>query len=434
MDIGGQLRLTSLVTIFILCPFTSCINQKFTQRLNEAEQQVRRNQGILQSSKNLPTKQLSWSSALQQLNAQNLSLIQAQSSLEQLKVSRRKFAINQFNPRISAISSLSTALGDIGDFGSNNSGIRLLGSISIPNPLSVYARRYALELQYYMRSIDLALLERRLQVSLYTHFLQQDIINNEKAELNQDDQLHILTPSELAQNKRSAHKKKRTTSNSTTSLRLQLNRLLNTPGHNWEPLPQTLPDLNYTHELSALKFSNGYGQLAIQQAAGQLESAFAGVARLKINKFPSFSTGVSIPTLYNSQSADDNFDFEETRLFASISKTINLNGSDAKNIKRAQERASFIQHSLIQRLESEQYKLSKLIQNYQDLITEQALIQEELTALKRSLPSPNSKKIISYLQTVDQLKARATQNKIARKQLELQFWVWDERKWPALKL
>ncbi len=403
-----------------------CVQNRFNERLGEAEVSVLNQRRELEDSVDSPGKKLDWKTACKLLDEQNLTLRRARSSQEDLVKRRKRFAIEQLNPRLGATANLSSALGNFASLGPQDYGIRLLANFSIPNPFSIYAKRYSLELQYYMNTLAVCELERRLQASLYGYFLKYQSDFDEPELLVQSAQmptdLRGIYEKALTEERKASGKK-----NSERYFRLAMNQLLNTPGENWQPDVSTLPKVSYENKLDRLDPENGYGRLALKQAAGQVEVSLASLWQIKMDKLPNFSTGVSVPTLYDSRFDENGFEADETRLFGSMNKSFDLTQRDAERAVNAEERADIVQENIRMRLEREIYQLKEAKQNYRALMKEKDQLVKLSHWMKNNRPPEGSSEVLlKRVNDMMSLNSELKQNELRLRQLDLEFWVWDE--------
>ena len=387
-------------------------------------QQGFENSGVLGSE----SRPLNWTGAVALIEENNISYQQAQTRLAQLEEDRKKFYWQQLSPRLFAVANLSTALGEISNLSNDNYGVRLFGSISVPEPLGLYARRYALELNYYQASLDFELLKRRLHSNLYASFRTQEQIERGEKEIR-DIKLPTSVEELLASRSTKANAESTLKSQQERS-QLALNNILNTPGQAWRPVTKSAPSISYRNRLDQVTTQNGYGRLALKQAAGQLESSLARLWRLKFNRLPSFSTGVSLPTLYDSR-IDTDPEIGDIRLFGSMNKSFDLSGRQARSARVAEERVKLLRSQLTQRLERENYNLQRVKSNYAELIRKEQKLKQQISREKATLPPSQPELILKHVSNIKNLLTQLENNQLAQAKLDLEFWVWDDNYWDS---
>lgn len=418
-----------LVLLIAGCP--GCVESRFGQRVADAERKVYLERDALEESAQKKGRRLDWKTACKLLDAGNPTLRQARNTHAQIERDRKRFAIDQFSPRIAALANLSSALGSLSELKDDNYGIRLYGTFIIPNPLASYARRYSLELQYYQSALSAHEMERRLQANLYGRFLMYAHATETTSTLEPQTATNAswfgLLEKEIAETRSSVNERDKL-----RNLRIVLNQLLNTPGENWIPDAGTLPDISYEGKLARLDPKRGYGLLAVKQAAGQIEASLANLWRVKMDKLPSFSIGISIPTLYDSRLDEDGFNVQETRLFGSLNKSYDFTGSRRESATRAEERARYVQENLRLRLEREIYQLDRAKENYKLLVRERDAMQKSLRWMRRNPPPGSSSEVLmKRLRDELSMRSRLGRNELQRKQMDLEFWIWDESYWTS---
>jgi hypothetical protein len=309
--------------------------------------------------------------------------------------------------------------------------VRLLGTVQIPDPFSLYARRYGLELEYYQTKLDYETLLRRSYADLYETFLTQAEIDRENRRLAENDvvaQQFNLSRQSLAtlldENDRAevqANRRERT-------LQRRITRLLNSPKRNFRLLPETLPELNYKDRYQELSFRDGFGRLALKQTAGEIESARAQLWRVKVNRYPSINVNVSLPTIYDSQAPNDP-EFDDIRLFSGANKSFDFTGREERSVRSAEERAKYIRDRIQIELATEAESFDQLKFQYSSYLENEARIQEQLAWFEKHPPQSSASLITSRIQEVDKLEEELTRIQSYRRRLELEFWVWDEAYW-----
>lgn len=151
-----------------------------------------------------------------------------------------------------------------------------------------------------------------------------------------------------------------------------------------------------------------------------------------MEKLPSFSTGISVPTLYDTVTDQDSLDGRDLRLFGSLNESFDFTGQETESTKRAEERARFVQESLRSRMEQEIHSLDRAKRNYEALCSERDLLQRSLRWIRdEPPPGSNSKVLFKRLEEERGLVDRLKRNEQQRRQYDLEFWVWDETYWKS---
>ena len=424
-SLEGLPAIVALLALTVLV--SACVNRRFDRRLSQAEQQVENDRSALENTVDSATRRLNWEGACRLMDEKNQRLRLGREQLADLERQRKRFALDQISPRLSAVANLSSALGSLAQLDNRDYGIRLFGSFNIPNPITVYARRYSLELQYYQSALSLYELERRLKATLYGQFLRYGALEQIETGKPERGNLTGIWERAFSRERDELNEQRRM-----RSMRLYLNQTLNTPGENWAPDVSSLPKISYANELSRLKPEKGYGRLALKQAAGQVEASLANLWRLKLERLPSFSTGVSVPTLYDSGLDENGFEADEVRLFGSLNESFDLSGREAESARQAEQRAILVQESLRSRLESEIYILDEAKQNYRNLLSERDKMLKLLRWMEKNPPPGGGPKVVlKRINEASALRVRLKQNELQRRQLDLEFWIWDEEYWKS---
>lgn len=425
------LRRSSLLLVLIVpVLLNGCVKSRLTRKLDESLHEIEKLQESATASVTDSAEQaITWDQAVKLMTENNLGYQQARNRLDDLEEDRRQFYWQQLSPRLLGIASLSSALGDISNLSDNAAGVRLFGSIAIPEPVGLYARRYSLELQYYQASLDLELLKRRLHASLYGSFLTQRTLNLEE-ESRKQVQAPITLDELLAGNQNTSDSAQALAQQQKRSLQLNLNNLLQTPGQVWMPLPATMPQRSYRDRLAQVTVENGYGRLALKQAAGQLESSLALLWQLKHSRLPILSSGVALPTLYDT-TAENSPEFGDIRLFGSMNQSFDLTRRDARSARNAERRVELLKNQLGQRLEREAFNLLRAKNRYQDLIKQEETLHRQLSRLRKNPPPAQPKLILDYFSELSRIRAQLHNNHLTQGQFDMEFWIWDEHYWDS---
>ncbi len=368
---------------------------------------------------------LTWREALVLVDDRNLSLKRSRFRLKELLGEREHFVWRQLNPRLIAYANFNAVLGDLSALSSNGFGASLLGSVNVPDPMGFYARRYALELQYYQALLDQAQLDRTVKASLYDLFLvQRDLDGSSKEEVvyHQADYKKLFG-SEIRRIKSEAR-----LLNRRENLRLKINKLLDSPGANYVLKHTSVPRISYASRMSRLDSAKGYGRLAIYQMAGQLEVANARLWQVKYAQLPRVSTGVSLPQLYNKGGGED-FQFEDVGLFTSLSRSIEFTGRRKRQKKKVEQQVEYIRHTMKSRIEQEMVRFDQSKRAYRLLLNEAGALKREREFLRANPPEMGVKVMLAHVQALEAVNQRIRYNRMRVQRMDLRFWVWDDRYW-----
>ncbi len=354
----------------------------------------------------------------------NTALVQARRKLEITKEDRRKFILHELNPRLAAVYNLGAALGSLA---SGDHGLRLVGGINIPDPFTLYAKRYALEIKYYQEILNSALLERRLKASLYGYFLQYESLSRLKMKKRRPLGLSLDADAIYREGMRevvsSGSAKRRE-----DRMRISLNRLFNTPGSHWKLRADTLPNISYEGKLGHLDPDHEFGTLALMMAAGQMEASLARLWQVKVDVLPKVSNGVGIPTLYDSNS-DTDFDVDSVNLFSSLSSSVDFTGRKSRRSTQVKVQVKLIQDQIKLALERDLVQLENVKIRYRVLLKQISRAEAGVKWMDEYPPPSNPKLLLDYLRRRALLIDGLQRYQGQKKYLDLQFWVWDDRYW-----
>ena len=398
------------------------------ERLEEATGKVHSEQINYSINPNLSPSPLSWKQALRLLEEKGNQQNQGLAQLQKLEKERKNFYWEQLNPRLSAVANLGAAIDELASLGSDTINFRLLGNITIPKPFTLYAERYALELQYYQAQLDFERSQRRSIAELYRTFLAQDDINYDKR-LQSTRPDSLLTPDNLLQRlSQTKAKQQLQTEIRQKQITRRLNALFSTPGQNWRPAPETLPNLEYPKRFKKLSFEHGFGRLGLKQAAAQIEANRANVSRTKYDRLPTVNFNASLPTLYSNNS-DSEARFEDIQLFTGTSKTFSFKDSSSRGQETAKERAKDTRIRISLELEREAANLKNIKQRYQANLDTEAFLLQKLSYLKTNSPQSSSSLVLAHLAEIQTTEENLVKTRRARRNIDLEFLIWDEDAW-----
>jgi len=412
-----------LLTLCILS--TGCVERLVFENFQKSRGDVRDVRGELAESwRSENVKELSWKEALELLDSRNLELQRIRYDLKELRGERKYFVWRQLDPRLIAYVNFNSVLGELSSLSSDGFGASLLGSVNVPDPIGLYGRRYALELQYYQNLLRLEETKRNLRASLYDLFLIQKDLEDFDQEKGTDsaDYKHIVR-SVLSDLRREERKKQMQ-----ENLRVRINTFFDSPGGKWHLKSETLPNISYAKRMSRLDYSKGYGKLAVYQMAGQLEVANAQLWQVKYAQVPRLSSGVSLPQFY-SNTGNQDFRFEDVGLFMSLNRSIEFTGRRKRNRERARRQVEYIRHTMKSRIEQEMVRFNQSKRLYKGLVKEGEMLERNLQFLKKNPPTSGVESMVKYLKELDSLKSRIKENERRQQRMDLRFWVWDDEYW-----
>ena len=417
---------------FVVLSNSCGIKESLSRRVTKVEQEVLDEQ-IGYASIQPQGTNLTWKQAFQIFNERNTQMVRGRDRLKEIEDDRRRFYWNQLGPRLSGVASLSTALDDLASLDTDDISIQVFGNIRVPQPFTLYGTRYALELRYYLAILDFEEYRRQSTADLYEVFIAQEVLNNEIASSQAS-----LEPI-FGENLQASITKKFTDESESNErslrqqaerIRQRLNALLNTPGRDWKLQFNSLPTVNYERRYKKLSFKDGFGRLGLRQAAAQIESNRANLWRVKLNRLPSLSLNASLPTLYNSRN-DTSPSIEDIRLFSGLTKSIAFDGSRAKSLRSAEERAIATRTRISLQLEQEATKFRDLKENFEQLQKAEKRLLRRKQLLRRSTPPAIPELLLDHIKQLNQIEEDLSSNRATRVRLSLQFWIWDEDAWAS---
>jgi hypothetical protein len=212
-----------------------------------------------------------------------------------------------------------------------------------------------------------------------------------------------------------------------TAHRGNVNRLLNTPGRNWD-LTGSLPSVSYKDRYRNIKVDGDFGKMALNLYAVRIESSIMQTQRVKYQQWPSIAFGLSNPPLYASNGSND-FSTEDMSLFSGASKSLDVTDIGGRQaIQDAETRMKFTREQLLLNMERETARILQIQKNYGQLLAEERRL---LAAMKR-LDKPASAEAEVVLEDLDsrsELEMQLIQTRRQLGQLDLQYLIWDERFW-----
>jgi hypothetical protein len=213
-------------------------------------------------------------------------------------------------------------------------------------------------------------------------------------------------------------------------LRLALNRLLNSPGANYRPRPETLPEISYANRLDKLTPAHGFGLLALRMAAAETEASILLLWQVKLERLPNLSIGVSSPTLWdlNSNRASE---VENLQLFGGASRGYEFTGEEARRLRNTEDRVKRSRENLVLRFETEQATILRAIDLHLESQRLEQRARQRLARLDANPPQMGAEALIRYSQELNQTRNLITMARSQRRVIDLQFWIWDDSAWAS---
>ena len=378
----------------------------------------------LQTGKQEP---ISWKDAYDRMLAENLGLQQSRQSLAQTERETKRQWLSLV-PRMAAFLNISKGLDTLTDLDTDSLNASIIGSFNIPNPFEFYASLYGAALQAQNARWSQQLDERRAYTELYAAFLDARALSDEAAALERRKKtLAVDAAADPTKMLYTFAKEVDGLERRMTAHRGNVNRLLNTPGRNWD-LTGGLPSVSYRDRYRNIKVGGDFGKMALNLYAVRIESSIMQTQRVKYQQWPSIAFGLSNPPIYTSNGSND-FSTEDMSLFSGASKSLDVTDIGGRQaIQDAETRMKFTREQLLLSMERETARILQIQKSYGQLLAEERRL---LAAMKR-LDRPASSEAEVVLEDLDsrsELEMQLIQTRRQLGQLDLQYLIWDERFW-----
>lgn len=367
-------------------------------------------------------KSLSWKSGQERLLKEDLSLRQAEARLAEI-THQRKNQWKEWLPRPTFYASLQNSFKELGDLSAESLSSAFYAPLTIPNPWTQTAKTYQYALQEVQATDSLELSRRRQIINLYRLYSEWD------RQLNSQVSTRIDSLEEQVQVALRVRETEAQADERRQVYQGQLSRLLNLPGVAVTPLPETLPKIDYEHQLSALVPGENYGKLATRLSSYEIEAALLRKKGMRFSQWPAPSMNASMPPVYNSR--DEGSEFisadEDISLFGSWSKSFDLTGREAADVKSAEDNVEYVRKSLRINLDSEGRKWDRLQNRYRVLVEKRGVLRERLAKVLKGDGSGgradgdlvDARRLLGDLQNLER----------AKQDLDMEVWLWDDKAW-----
>lgn len=418
--------------ISILSTLIGCVSQKVNRKILFNESQIKTDyHKINELLSNEKITKITWTAAVAQIENHNPTYLSSLESIQRVQHSKKQ-QWWRLAPRIISFANISSNLASLGEINSDNINASITSGLNIPNPFRFYAQLYANELQLISSQIQHEETRRTLQTQLFNSYFQQKRINSLKLDLKEKERTlsHLNLDSWLSK-KNEITALQKSIDTETARIRLQLNRLFDTPGGGpWEIIGNP-PSIDYSNKLEQIKFYHqDYGKLGHVQQAIQLELNNLNLLNVKFSRLPSLSFGASTPTLFSSDNNTD-FDIDNIRLFTGISKSFSFDDPlDKKNLRDTTVRLRRTKMQLQHNIAHQSIRLNKLKSRYKEILEKKEQTTKEINSLQQEDLLPLS--IETFTQKI--LRLATIEEKLAtqesqKSQIELEIWRWDETYW-----
>ena len=272
--------------------------------------------------------------------------------------------------------------------------------------------------------------QRRAFIELYSAFLEAEALRTEK-ELFKRKWRMVLYSSQrdVAKDIGNYERELASLTRREKTHRVNVNRLLNTPGGNWE-LRGGLPRISYETKYQNFEIGEDFGKLALNLNAVQLESAILATRRVKFQQWPVLSFGLSTPPLYVSDQ-DTDWSAENFILFSGLSKTYEFSDFNGRErVADAEFRLEAVRAQLRFAMEREALRLDQLETSYRAALRQRRSVRAEIERIKNR-NTAIAEVVIEDLSRQYQLEAEMLRLERQIRRMSLQYLLWDEKYWKS---
>jgi hypothetical protein len=407
---------------------TGCVAPKVEQDLAKevAVRQVEID-SLLADLQTSSQKSISWKGAHNRMLQENLGLQQSRQTLAQAERETKRQWLTLV-PRMAAFMNISQGLTTLADLQTENLNASVVGSFNIPNPFEFYASLYGAALQAQNARWSQELDERRAYTELYAAFLDAKALSAEKAAMERRGKAFAVDKSaDLSKALYAFEREKDSLERRQSAHRANVNRLLNTPGGNWN-LTGGLPAVSYKNRYQNIRIGDDFGKMALNLYAVRIESSIMQTQRVKYQQWPTIGFGLSNPPIYSSNSNSD-LSGEDFNLFSGASKSLDVTDIGGRQaIQDAETRLKFTREQLLLNMEREAARVLQIRKNYGQLLAEERRTETAMKRLDRP-GSSDAEIVLDDLESRSQLELQLIQIRRQIEQLDLQYLIWDERFW-----
>lgn len=414
------------ISCVIVCINTSCIQKRIAKNISQSTADLQLQ--VIRASSNFDNidynSSISWHDANKLALKQNPRYLTAlrseKNSVKQLK--RQWWSIV---PRIGAFANVSAGLDNLANISSDDISASLIANLNIPSPFDFYAQRYSIKLQLLSNQLQAEQTRRETIIQLYRLYIRQSTLQRQKTiYLKKRAQLDAVPVNEIKDTLQSLSATKNRLDEQTQILRMDINRLLNTPGKHWK-LTGKLPKIRFSRDIKQLKLGeNSFGQLGLKQQAIQIELSKLQLRSAKLSRLPTLNLSSSTPPIINTSGS--NFNAENIQLFAGLNKSIEL--SDPFGQERITDTATRLNETRTQlKLQAEQEvsRLKQLQNNFQKLTIDLSEINTEENTNSHS----NFEELLAEISSLEHKIQMRWNIERQLEEIKLQLWQWDELQW-----
>ncbi len=362
---------------------------------------------------------LDWDTAVELLKTRNIQLRRERTRIENLKRAKDE-QWKTWLPRVGVYASLFTSLSELGNLAFSDPSVSVGAPLNIPSPLSEKARAFENALSYLQAVDNERLTYRRQVVRLHGIYSSAERLE-ERMKTGKSGAENVSEGLRALESKESSREQMRAISS-------QMVQILNLPGEQPYPAAHTRPVVDYSGKISKLVPGKNYGELAVRLMAYQIEGAVLREKGIKLRKWPSLSVSSSSPALYDSRSDDGAgyFDPDRISLFGSLAKSYDFTGGEARSIESAEDNTRFVKENLRLNMDREAREWERLRNRYRQLLATQEIAEQRLARIRKSSPEGSAAAGLIAVRSAQAALETARQSK---EQLNMEVWIWDERKW-----
>jgi hypothetical protein len=422
------LRGPALVLCFAPMLLVGCVASRLETNLEKGVIE-RQNEvsTLLTATQRQAQKSISWNDAHRRMLQKNLGLQQSRQSLAQAERETRRQWLGLV-PRMAAFVNISKGLTSLTDLDTDGLNASVIGNFNIPNPFEFYASLYAAALQAQNARWSQVLDERRAYVELYAAFLDAKALSEEAIAMERRKKtFDVVASADPSKAFYSFARELDGLERRLIAHRGNVNRLLNTPGENWE-LSGKLPVVSYRDRYQSIRIGDDFGKMALNLYAVQIEGSIMRTQRIKYQQWPSIAFGLSNPPLYSNNSSSD-FSAEDFNLFSGASKSLDVTDIGGRQaIQDAETRMKFTREQLLLGMERETVRILQAKKSYGQLLAEERRLQAAMKRLEGPASS-EAEVVMEDLDSRSELELQLIQVRRQIGQLDLQYLIWDERYW-----
>jgi len=417
-------------SLLLLAVLPSCVSKRVGERLalssKEREREIRQLVAQLQEAQ--PVR-ISWQDALKRMRSDNQGLVRSSRLLERSEHLQRKQWLSLV-PRVGSYFQISKDLASLSDLSSDDLSARLIANFNIPNPFDFHARLYSAALQQQNSRWSHELDQRRAYIELYSAFMEAEALRLEQELFERRWKVMLYdAQQDVGKSMVSYRNEKDSLERRAKNHRVNVNRLLNTPGANWR-LQGGLPRISYDTKYRQFEIGENFGKLALNLYAIRLESAILSTERVKFQQWPVLSFGLSSPPLYVSDQETD-LGADNFILFSGVSKGIDFTDLGGREkISDAKFRLKLTRDQLRFSMEKEALRLEQLQKSYGRLLRERSNSRSELEQLSRR-ESTMVELVLADLARRYQLEMDLLRIERQLRHMSLQYLLWDETYWDS---